>query len=200
MRATMRLTCLALILGLFVSSFSFAGPLANHPQARTPLPGDTGSTPFNFGTLAGYVDYAVFNPGDFPYSGYAPTAGELTYAYQIYVTGTAPVSSFELALTDLADNIGSFNDLGGVAPTSMVLNPMISAKWTFPGIPQGGSSYGLAFSSPRIPQNLFATVVDTGQTTYVIPLPSPSPISVPEPAAMSLVAIGAALLGMRRRA
>jgi hypothetical protein len=142
----------------------------------------------------------VFNPGDFPYLGYTPTAGELTYTYQIYVTGTAPVSSFELSLTDLADNIGSFNDLGGIAPTSQDLDPLVSAKWTFPGIPQGGASYGLVFSSPRIPQNLFATVVDTGQSTYVIPLPSPSPISIPEPASLGLAAIGALVLGVRRRA
>src|SRR4051794_16825172 len=171
MRAMMaRTTWCAAVLALLISSQAFAGALFNNPNAGGPPPLYTGSTPFTVGTLSGFVDYAVFNPGAFPFSGYTPTAGELTYAYQIFVTGTAPVSSFELVLTDPADNIGNFNSLPGTAPNSQTLTALTSAKWTFPGIPSGGNSDGLAFSSPRIPQSLFATVVDTGQTTWVIPL------------------------------
>ena len=189
----------AVIFALLISTQAFAGALFNNPNAGGPPPLYTGSTPFSIGTLSGYVDYAVFNPGQFPYSGYTPTAGELTYAYQVFVTGSAPLSSFELALTDPADNIGSFNNLGGTVPNSMTLNSMVSAKWTFPGVPTGGSTQGLAFSSPRLPQSLFATVVDTGQTTFVIPLPSPGPNSIPEPATLGLVAMGCMMLGLRRR-
>jgi len=189
----------AVVLALLISSQAFAGALFNNPNAGGPPPLYTGSTPFSVGTLTGYVDYAVFNPGQFPFGGYTPTAGELTYAYQIFVTGSAPLSSFELALTDPADNIGNFNTLPGTLPNSQNLNPLISAKWTFPGIPNGGNSDGLAFSSPRLPQSLFATVVDTGQTTWVIPLPSPGPVGIPEPATLSLVTMGCMMLGLRRR-
>ena len=196
MRAMMaRSSLLAVIAGLFISTWAQAGPIATAPGAFT-----SGSTTFdNGGTLKGYVDWAVFNPGTFPYAGYTATSGELSYAYQIFVTGAAPVSSFELVLTDPADNIGSFASLGGVAPSSTTLNPLTSAKWTFPGIPNGSMSYGLAFSSPRLPQSLFATVVDTGQSTWVIPLPSPGSNGIPEPATLSLAAMGCLMLGLRRR-
>jgi hypothetical protein len=190
-------TC-AVILALLISSQAFAGALFNNPNAGPP-PLYTGSTPFTVGTLSGYVDYAVFNPGQFPYAGYTPTAGELTYAYQIFVTGTAPLSSFEMVLTDPADNIGNFNSLPGTLPNSQTLNSSVSAKWTFPGIPTGGNSDGLAFSSPRLPSSLFATVVDTGQSTWVIPLPTPGPVGIPEPATIGLAAMGCLVLGLRRR-
>ena len=197
MRAMAR-TC-AVILALLISTQAFAGALFNNPNAGGPPPLYTGSTPFSVGTLTGFVDYSVFNPGQFPFAGYTPTAGELTYAYQVFVTGSAPLSSFELVLTDPADHIGTISDLPGVNPTSQTLTPLTSAKWTFPGIPNGGNSVGLAFSSPRIPQSLFATVVDTGQTTFVIPLPSPGPNSIPEPATLGLEAMGCMVLGIRRR-
>lgn len=161
----------------------------------------TGSTPFSTGTLVGYVDWAVFGPGQFPYSGYTPTPGELTYAFQVFETGSAPLSSFSLALTDIADNIGVFNDLAGSAPNTMTLTSMSSANWHFAGIPQNGNSEGLVFSSSRIPQNLAGTVVDTGQTTNVVPLPSPSSTPIPEPglALFAAVAVGSKLIGRRRR-
>jgi hypothetical protein len=199
MRATMaRSSLLVAILGLVISSSAHAGVLANDVVDNGAL--ISGSTPFDNGdTLKGFVDWAVFNPNSFPYAGYAPTANELVYSYQVFVTGSAPVSSFELVLTDPADNIGSFSSIGGMAPNSQVLLPLTSAKWTFDGIPNGGMSSGLAFSSPRLPQNLFATVVDTGQTTTVIPLPSPGPIGIPEPASLGLAAMGCVVLGLRRR-
>jgi hypothetical protein len=199
MRALMaRSSLLAVIAGLFISTWAQAGPLANDAVEFGAL--SSGSTPFDNGvTLKGYVDWAVYNPGGFPYGGYTPTAGELSYAYQIFVTGSAPVSSFELVLTDPADNIGNFSLAGGMAPTSQNLTSMTSAKWTFSGIPNGGNSNGLSFSSPRLPQSLFATVVDTGQSTWVIPLPSPGPNGIPEPATLGLAAMGCLMLGLRRR-
>ena len=199
MRAMMaRSSLLAVIVGLFISTSAYAGVLANDLIEFGAI--DSGSTPFtNGGTLTGYVDWAVYNPGTFPYAGYTPTAGELAYAYQIFVTGSAPVSSFELVLTDPADNIGSFPLSGGMAPVSSNINNLVSAKWTFSGIPGGGNSTGLAFSSPRLPQNFFATIVDTGQTATAVPLPTPGPIGIPEPASLSLAAMGCLMLGLRRR-
>jgi len=193
-----RSSLLVVIAGLFISSLAFAGPIADDVVDKGAL--SSGSTPFdNLATLKGYIDWAVYNPGTFPYAGYTSTSGELTYAYQVFVTGSAPVSSFELPLLNPADSIGSFSSLGGIAPNSQVLNPMVSAKWTFPGIPNGNNSYGLAFSSPRLPQSIFATVVDTGQTATPIPIPTPGPIGIPEPATLGLAAMGCLMLGLRRR-
>jgi len=190
----------AVLFALLISTNVFAGALNGNPNAGGPAPLYTGSTPFTIGTLQGYVDYAVFNPGQFPYiSGYTPTPGELTYAYQVFVTGTAPLSSFEVPLTDLADNIGHFSNLGGMAPTSDTLNALSSAKWTFGGVPTGGNTMGLVFSSPRTPVLMFATVVDTGQSGPVIPVPSPSSVGIPEPTTLGLAAVGCLMLGLRRR-
>ena len=48
--------------------------------------------------LDGTVDWAVFAPGNFPFSGYTPTPGEFTYAYQIHCTGSAAISNFSVVL------------------------------------------------------------------------------------------------------
>src|SRR3954463_7163202 len=106
----------AVLFVLLVSTPLFAGALNGNANAGGPAPLYTGSTPFIQGTLSGYVDYAVFNPGQFPYSGYTPTAGEYTYAYQVFVTGTAPLSSFAVLVPGPVDNIGSFSDISGQAP------------------------------------------------------------------------------------
>jgi len=181
-----------------------AGILNGHPQAYNDgvNPTWTGSTPFTVGSLSGFVDYAVFAPGVFPFAGggYTPTAGELTYTYQVTVTGTASLSLFSMALSNPADNIGTFNNIGTKAPTLTTLTPLTSADWSFVGnnVQTGQSTFGLVFSSLRKPMNLFGTVVDTGQSTFVVPLPSPGPNNIPEPMALSVVALVAAL-PLRRR-
>src|ERR1043165_4826195 len=92
----------------------FAGPLATDPNAYND--GSTtwhGSSSFSdpSDNLSGFVDWAVYASGQFPgaFSGYTATAGEFTYAYQVYVTDTAPVSSFEVGIVtpDGIHNIGS---------------------------------------------------------------------------------------------
>src|SRR5678816_711001 len=199
-----------LLIGLVCAmpaSFASAGPLLSAPNIfdndAGPGPGGAwvGTSTFNKGTLQGYVDYAVFGPGQFPYSGtgYTPTPGELTYVFQVYETGAAPLSSFSVALTDLADNIGAFTGLSGSAPDSMNLAALSSATWHFSGILQNGNSEGLVFSSIRVPQNLLGTVIDTGQSDFVIPLPSPSAISIPEPASIALSLLAGLTLLARRR-
>jgi hypothetical protein len=202
--AVLRTCAVLLVVLCSVSVASAVVGLAGHPLAYNdgngPAAGAwTGSTPFVKGTLQGYVDWAVFGPGVFPYAGYTPTGGELTYAYQIYETGTAPLSSFAVALTDLGDNIGTFNDLSGNLPASSSLVSMASATWQFSGIPSGGNSQGLAFSSVRVPQTLFGVVIDTGQSQYVVPLPSPSSTSIPEPGSILALGASALMLAGRRR-
>ncbi|REK17183.1 MAG: PEP-CTERM sorting domain-containing protein [Planctomycetota bacterium] len=190
---------------------SIAGPLDGDPNAY--LGTWSGSTPYqgfdlsNQPTeLTGYVDWAVYGPGDFPvaFTGYTPTPGELTYAYQVYVTNDAPVTSLSVNLINPADNIGSFTG-GGVSgdPTiAELLVPFDSANWFFTSIPNGGKSVGLVFSSPNLPIFLNGTVIDDGSVADVIPLPSPGPVPIPEPSSIVLALIGIAGLAwgcLRRR-
>ncbi len=163
----------------------------------------TGSTAFDNGTgVAGYVDWAVFGPGDFPYTGYAPTIGELVYTYQVFSTGTDALSEFFVALDNPADNIGSFSDLSGDLPTGALLVPPPTGQvaWQFSGIVTGDESVGLAFSSLYVPMDSYGVAVDGGTFAAVIPLPSPSQNILPEPITLSLLAAGAmALVGRRPR-
>lgn len=165
-----------------------------------------GSTPFVTGTLAGHVEWAVYEAADFPYTGagYTPTPGQLVYAYQVYVTGTAVLSHFDVDIPNDANNIGTFTSFGTVAPSAMSLGalaPTLAAFDFHAAISMGSDSIGLAYSSDKVPQNWFGSVIDTGQSAFVVPIPAPSAISIPEPAAVTLLCLGAALLapGVVRR-
>ena len=189
-----------LLVGLCAATAS-AGALDGHAAAFNDGSKTwTGSTPFDNGTgVAGYVDWSVFGPGVFPYSGYSPTAGEMTYAFQVFNTGTDTISSFSVSLANAADNIGSFNDLSGDAVATNTLFPLVKAEWTFSGMVTGNNSEGLAFSTPKVPQDLFGLVIDGGTFSVVIPLPSPSGDDIPEPVTMSLLGVGGLALLRRRR-
>jgi PEP-CTERM motif-containing protein len=197
----------ALALGL-VAAVSFgtsanAGVLDGHMSAfndgNGPSAGAwTGTTAFDNGAdLSGTIDWTVFGPGDFPFAGYAPTAGELTYAFQIFSTGSNAIHS--LTLNDpngAADNIGTFADLAGEAPISVALGTQ--AEWNFAGLDAGKNSIGLAFSSIKIPETLFGVVVNGGTFASVLPLPVPGPNDIPEPASLALMGLGG-LMMLRRR-
>ena len=104
-----------------------AGALNGHALAYA---GWTGTTAFDNGAgLSGTIDWTVFAPGDFPYAGYSPTAGEAVYAFQIYSTGTSSIHSLTLnEATGTGNNIGSFGDLGGEAPTASSIGARSRAR------------------------------------------------------------------------
>ena len=205
-----RLICSVLVTALaWVAAPSRAGVLATDPAAYIDVSSVQwhGSTPFSnvFG-LVGYVDWAVYAPGSFPggFAGYTPTPGELAYAYQVFVTGTLELSSAGIAIEvpNPADNIGTFSGGGvsGDAPISISFSGAPdSADWEFTGILPPGSSQGLAFSSPNIPMDYFGSVIDGGTFAFIVPLPSPSPIKLPEPGSIALLGLSAIGLLFARR-
>ena len=196
--------CLVLV---FASGAS-AGALNGHAAAMS---GWTGSTSFAFDDgdpgvgLEGYIDFAIFAPGAFPYGGYTPTTDEAVYAYQVFAEGTDHISAFTVALNGPADNIGSSSVLGGVVPSATLLVSGVGgmANWDFnSGIDplDGENSCLLLLSSPQIPENLFGLTVNGGHQALVIPLPTPGPEPIPEPATWaSLVCALLAVACMWRR-
>jgi hypothetical protein len=94
-------------------------------------------------------------------------------------------------LPNPGNNIGTFA-LAGSAPTGMSIGPV--AAWDFAGIGTGGNSVGLAYSSSLVPMDWFGSVIDTGVSTFVVPIPAPSDIPIPEPAGITLLCLGAVYL------
>lgn len=205
---------------IFTAQSAVSGPLATHPDAffdgsvtwhgSTAFDSDGNPAVLEGDDLEGSVDWAVFTKtafdNAFPASGYSPPAGQLAYTFQVNVGGVTDVSRLAVGIdSEPTGTIGSFSGGGvsGIAPVSSSLLPnttsTTSAEFSFVGttIPVGSSSAGLAFSSRRIPEDFFGSVIDGGLTALVIPLPSPSSVNIPEPSTVVLAAVALALMGWR---
>ena len=190
---------------LLVCGTAFAvGPLLNHDDA---LPGWTGSTAFDDGDgFAGVVEWAVFGPGDFPYSDInlpAPAANQFVYAYQIMPDDVESANLFFVNMkpSNEATGIGYFDLTPGLAPTnSWFTNAppnLVQANWDL-NVPSGSVSDGLAYSSVNAPVVWGGGAADGGASFSFGPLPAPGDL-IPEPATMALLLLGAvALAGLRR--
>ena len=221
MRPAKTASLIVLLLISFSSAPILAGPLATHPSAyfdgfvtwrgSTDFDDDGNIVVLEGDGLEGSVDWAVFTKAAFdaafPASGYSPPAGEFAYTYQANVAGLAAGTLLSVALDPLqpVGTIGSFSGGGvtGVAPASTTFGGGgFSADFSFAGgaIPIGSSSEGLVFSSSNPPMSFFGSFVNGGSSAFVIPLPSPAPVAIPEPGTGLLAALGILLLGLVRRA
>lgn len=186
---------------------SIAGPLFNHPDA---LPGWTGSVAYDGSlsippnpALTGTIEYAVFTAGNFNanFSGLGYVPGDaVVYTYQLLNTGSDAVSTEIVGILNAANTIGTF-DIGDVDATSAAF-VLGNAQWSFsPEIGQNESSWGLAFSSPNLPQSGLGIVVDGGSTALQVGIPTPSDVPIPEPSTAALVGlawVGISVLRNRR--
>ena len=202
-------TCLFAFALTICATPSLAGTLASDGSSY--LGTWNGSTPY-VGVIApadlyGHVDYAVYGPGTFPgaFSGYAPNPAHFVYAYQIFEEGPAPLSLYSHLLVNVAANPGTFTG-GGVSGDSPINAPGVliafdSVTWEFAGIPAGGTSVGLAFSSPNAPIMGAGVALDDGEVAPVIPVPTPGSF-IPEPATWVLMIggfLGFVVASWRRR-
>lgn len=164
-----------------------------------------GVEPYSNTSLSGSIEWEVFLPSTFnslfggSSSGYTTEPTELVYAFQVENTGTSDPATVEADVlsTHLFDTPGWFNIPGETdttQPTFSIItsSPYSYAKWSFsPGIPQGESTVGMAYSSPDAPvDDSFGSVSNAGLGANPSPLPEPSttPAIIPEPGTAALLA------------
>ena len=196
----------AVLLGC--AGLATAGPIAGGVDA---MPGFFGTVYYDCtvagDTLTAQVDYAVYDRGDYP--GLDPSGGaDYAYVYQIFndAASTVGVEWFSVGLESgaIARNPGEDTSpdapgqSGGQSPL-MARVGSTSVSWLFdPGVPVGGHSTTLIFTSPYRPTWKSGALADGG-----LPTPGsgllPSPIPEPATAALLLVGVAAPLIARRRR-
>ncbi len=198
------------VMGAFCGSV-IAGPLASDVNAYSDPNGIVwrGSAAISSGDggLTATIDYSVYAPGVYPGDANLPTSGEFLYAYQIYVTGVAPMSSYTVGLlsSNEANNDNhdpTYGDPAGQVPDSSSFAgvPIDQVTWAWDPndmVLTGEHSDVLLYSSVNAPRWFIGTVQDSGKAGSGL-VPSPSDV-IPEPATLSLLALGAVAVIRRRR-
>lgn len=152
------------------------------------------------------VSYAVYAPGD--YLGvFSDSDSKFIYAYQVFNDSTsgAVLGSFSVGLLEDAGVVACGDDAtygvaGGESPllSRFLGTPETSAQW-ITDLDAGESSTVLIFSSFYGYTWDTGVLIDGGQG-FVMDMPTPSAESgVPEPATLSLLALGGLALIRRRR-
>ncbi len=199
------------VLGLIaIVSLAAAPAFAGMLDTGTPYFDGTetwsGTTSAGDSEVGGSIDWRVYAPGQFPFSGYTPTPGEFAYVYQFHNDpGSAAISLYSVAVENSIDNAGWFVDGGngvtGVQPDDANINapPGGDVYWDFSYILSGDSSCGLVYSSPNAPLDFWSIFINHGEYRIAEPVPSPSANSIPEPGTLWLLASGMAVMMAARR-
>ncbi len=151
------------------------------------------------------VDHTVYAPGTFSFSvdpGHNPKGSHYVYAYQIVdVSSTSGGYVTQLSVGLNMDGLATEgiwyvqSDPGDVDPSTCGLAPF-TARWTYsPELAVGQVSSVMYFSSPYAPWDDSSTLSGyMGADMQYVPSPY-----VPEPGALSLLALGICAIMRRRR-
>jgi len=154
--------------------------------------------------LEGDLDFAVFTAANFNANfagmGYVP-GDSVVYTYQLINSsdpGTDNLSAQIVGIINAANTIGTF-DIGDVNASSSSFVGL-NAQWLFnPEISLGETSWGLAFSSPNVPMSGAGLTVDGGASVFLLDIPTPSDIPIPEPTSLALLVVAGMMMWLRWR-
>lgn len=156
-----------------------------------------GTTNMDNGNLGADVDWVVNAPV------LKNGLMQFEYLYQVKSLDSLPVTLLTVNLlpgnaVDEVLGCGSFlTQAGDIAPTASYLSgsPPSGANWNFAGLVAGDDSYALHYWSINEPRESGGLIQDGGLYAAAGALPCPAP----EPAGLSLLAVGLLALVRRRR-